>query len=84
MFDEAHAEMITRCKKVFQVGMSLVTYGTRPTNINVTHAWLHGIKLVIGSNVWQEELERLKPYDRQWVEDNSVHVVVDAPMWIQE
>ena len=84
MFYEAHAEMTIRGKKVFQAGMNLVTYGTRPNNINVTHAWLHGIKLVIGSHVWLEELERLKPYDRQLVEDNSVHVVVDAPMWVQE
>ena len=84
MFDEAHAEMIIRCKKVFQAGMNLVTYGSSATNLNVTHAWLHGIQLVIGAHVWLEELERPKPYDRQWVEDNSVHVVVDAPMWVQE
>ena len=84
MFDEAHAEMIVRGKKVFPAGMNLATHGTRPTHINVTHAWLHGIQLVIGSHVWLEELERLKPYNRQLVEDTSVHVVVDEPMWVQE
>ena len=67
MVYEAHAEMIVRGKKVFQAGINLVTYGTRPTNVNVTNAWLHGIKLVIGSHVWLEELERVKPYDRQLV-----------------
>lgn len=84
MVYEAHAEMIVPGKKVFPAGMNLATHGTRPTRINDTHAWLHGIQLVIGAHVWLEELERLKPYDRQLVEDTSVHVVVDGPMWVQE
>ena len=47
MVYEAHAEMIIRGKKVFPAGMNLATHGTRPTHINVTHAWLHGIQLVV-------------------------------------
>ena len=84
MVYEAHAEMIVPGKKVFPAGMNLATHGTRPTRINDTHAWLHGIQLVIGAHVWLDELERLKSYDRQLVEDTSVHVVVDGPMWVQE
>ena len=84
MVYEAHAEMIVQCKKVLPAGMNLATHGTRPTRINDTHAWLHGIQLVIGAHVWLDELERLKSYDRQLVEDTSVHVVVDGPMWVQE
>ena len=84
MVYEAHAEMIVPGKQVFPAGMNLATHGTRPTRINDTHAWLHGIQLVIGAHVWLDELERLKSYDRQLVEDTSVHVVVDGPMWVQE
>ena len=32
MLDEAHAEMIIRCKKVFQSGMNYVQIGSSPTN----------------------------------------------------
>ena len=32
MFDEAHAEMIIRCKKVFQSGINFVQIGNSPTN----------------------------------------------------
>ena len=61
MVYEAHEEMIVPGKKVFPAGMNLATHGTRPTHINVTHAWLHGIQLVIGAHVWLDDPKRLKP-----------------------
>ena len=83
MFDEAHAEMVIRCKKLFQAGLNPVTYGSSPTNAHVHTVWLHAVKLVIGSNCWAEEVKQLSNADREWIEKNSVYVYVDAPLWVQ-
>ena len=43
---------------------------------------MHGIRLVIGSNVWADEVLALPKRDRQWIEDNSVYVYVDQKLYI--
>ena len=82
MFDEAHAEMIVRCKKVFQSGMNYVQIGSSPTNCFLNTFVLFGVKMVIGSNTWSLELEKLADDDKEWIKQNSVHVFVDRPLWI--
>ena len=83
MFDEAHAAMVIRCKKLFQASMNPVTYGSSPTNAHVHTVWLHGVKMVIGSNCWAQELGKLEDTEREWIEANSVYVYVDSPLWIE-
>ena len=83
MYDEAHAEMIIRCKKLFQASMNPVTYGSSPTNAYVHTVWLHGVKMVIGSNCWAEEVSKLPETDRDWIEKNSVYIYVDSPLWVE-
>ena len=82
MFDEAHAEMVIRCKKLFQASINPVTYGSSPTNAFVHTVWMHGVKMVIGSNCWSEELRKLEEADREWIKNNSVYIFVDSPLWI--
>ena len=82
MFDEAHVAMIIRCKKLFQASVNPTTYGSSATNAFIHTVWMHGIKLVIGSNVWQQELALLPQGDRNWIEENSVYVFVDTPLYI--
>ena len=83
MFDEAHASMIIRCKKLFQASVNPVTYGSSPTNQFVHTVWLHGVKLVIGSNCWKEEVSKLEESEREWIDNNSVYVYVDSPLWVK-
>ena len=83
LFDEAHAEMIIRCKKLFQASINPTTYGSSATNCNIHTVWLHGIRLVIASNVWASELARMDPEDREWINDNSVYVFVDRKLWVE-
>ena len=83
MFDEAHASMVIRCKKLFQASMNPVTYGSSPTNQFVHTVWLHGVKLVIGSNCWKEEVSKLEESEREWIDNNSVYVYVDSPLWVK-
>lgn len=83
MFDEAHAEMVIRCKKLFQASVNKTTFGSSATNAYVHTVWVHGIKMVIGSNVWKDEVDVLPRKDRDWLAQNSVHVFVDSPLWVQ-
>jgi hypothetical protein len=83
MFDEAHASMILRCKKLFQASINPVSYGSSPTNAFVHTVWLHGIKLVVASNVWSEEVLSLAAADRHWIQSNSVHIKTDRPLFMQ-
>ena len=82
MFDEAHAKMIIRVKKLFQSSINPTSYGSSPTNAFITTVWLHGIKLVVGSNVWEEEVLALPAADRKWIRQNSVHIKTDLPLYI--
>ena len=72
MFDDAHAEMIFRCKKVSQSGIKFVQVGNSPTNCFLHQFFLHAVKLVIGPNTWIRELENLEHDDREWINQNSV------------
>ena len=83
MFDEAHASMIIRCKKLFQASINPVSYGSSPTNAFVHTVWLHGIKLVVASNVWSAEVQSLAAVDKQWIQSNSVHIKTETPLFIQ-
>ena len=83
MFDEAHAAMIIRCKKLFQANINPTSYGSSPTNAFLHTVWLHGVKLVVGSNVWRDELEALPAAQREWIQANSVYIYVDEPLWIE-
>ena len=82
MFDEAHAEMIIRCKKLFQSPVNPVTYGSSPTNAFVHTVWIHGVKLVVGSNVWMKELDKLPKESADWISSNSLYVRVDRPLFV--
>ena len=82
MFDEAHAAMIIRCKKLFQASVNRTTYGSSATNIFVHTVWMHGIQLVVGSNVWAAEVANLDKPDQEWISQNSVYIHVDQPLWI--
>ena len=83
MFDEAHAQMVIRCKKLFQASINPVTYGSSPTNAYVHTVWVYGVKMVIGSNCWAEEVSKLSESDREWIKSNQVYVYDDAPLWIE-
>ena len=83
MFDQAHAAMILRCKKLFQGSSNPVSYGSSPTNAYIHTVWLHGIKLVVASNARAQEVLSLPAADRQWIEGNSVHIKTDRPVFIQ-
>lgn len=83
LYDEAHAEMIIRYKKVFQSGIDFAKIAGSATNNQAYTVWMHGIKQVVASNKWEEQLAELPRGDRAWIVANSVYVKVTEPLWIQ-
>jgi hypothetical protein len=82
LFDEAHASMIIRSKKLFQASSDLVQLATSAANMMSYVVWVHGVRMVIASNRWQMELEALDEVDRAWIVANSVYVLVDRPLYL--
>ena len=82
--DEGSAEMVLRYKKLFQASASFVTLGSSKTNCHAYDVWAHAVKFVVTSNRWKAELDKLPAADSRWLEDNSVYVYVDSPLWIAD
>ena len=83
LFDEAHVQLILDCRKVFQAPACWLDLGHSPTGVNVYRVFLNDAVLVIGSNIWSEELQNLRSAsDREWILSNQVHLLVKEPMWI--
>ena len=38
---------------------------------------MHAVKMVIGSNTCTQELAKLEHDDREWIKQNSVHVIME-------
>ena len=82
VFDEASCEMVLRCKKLFQAPDQWVSMSHSQTNCHSYQVWMHGCMLIVCSNRWSQELTRLSECDRSWLVQNSVHVQVDSPLWV--
>ena len=83
LFDEAPVEMVTRNKHIFQPDLTPVTVDSILTSRPTCAMWLHGTKMVVCSNSWREQVRGLSDMDRNWIEQNSVYVYVDSPLWTE-
>lgn len=82
LFDECTPQQVLQNKKLFQAGASLVQMGTSTTNMYAFAVYVAGMKFVVSSNVWSQELRRLTVADAEWIMQNSYLVQVDRPLWI--
>ena len=83
LFDEASPSLIVRNKKLFQASASLCKLGSSPTNQNAYDVWFHQVRVIVASNKWAWELKSMSHEDASWVQENSVYVRVDGPLWIE-
>jgi len=83
VFEEAHAMMVIRCKQLFQAAPEMLSLGTSQTQCHAYRVCVHGVLLVVTSNVWQEELHDLSAGDQEWLRENSYVVQVTEPLWAQ-
>jgi hypothetical protein len=81
LFDECAPSQVLQNKKLFQAGASMIQMGTSTTNVYAFQVYVAGKKFVVSSNVWCQELSRCTVADAQWLQENSVLVKVDRPLW---
>ena len=82
LLDECSATLILSYKKVFMGSPALVTLGSSKTGCYSYKVWTHGVKFVICSNRWLDDVQALKPSDQQWLQRNTILLQVDACMYI--
>ena len=83
LFDEASAELVIRQKRLFQASTSWVNMSQSTTNCHAYSVWVHGVHMIVCTNKWTSELLKLPAEDAIWLQQNSVHVLVDSPLWVQ-
>ena len=83
VFEEAHAVMVIRCKQLFQAAPEHLSLATSQTQCHAYRVCVHGVLLVITSNVWLEEVAAMSPGDQEWLHENSYVVQVTEPLWLE-
>ena len=77
--------MILANRKVFQAPATWIDLGHSPTGRDVYKVFLNESVLVVCSNGWSAQCESLKLQDdKDWLEKNSVLVVLHGPMYITD
>jgi len=84
VFEEAHVEMVLACKQLFQATCQPVDMGTSQTQCHAYRVCVHGVLLVVTSNVWMSELAACTDEDREWLTGNSYVLEVTEPLWQQK
>jgi len=84
LFDEASAQLVLTNKKLFQAGPGKVTLCSSGTNCHAYAVWMFQKRLIVSTNRWALELVALPAVDRDWLVQNSVHVCVQEPLWLED
>ena len=82
LFDEIRPHVVLRQRKVFQAGPCMVDLGSSATNCHSYRRCLYQVRMVLSTNIWTEDLELLTEGDRGWLQENSVFVKVENPLWV--
>ncbi len=70
-------------KKLLQASSDVCKLGVSPTMQHVYDVYVSRTKIVVASNVWASELEKLPKREADWLQENSTCVHVhDEPLWI--
>jgi len=81
LFDECSPKCVLKNKKLFQASSSFVTLGASQTNMLAYQVWFHRVRIIVASNLFQQELQALQHADAMWVMENMVYVPVQQPLW---
>lgn len=81
LWDEASPSMVAGQRKLFQCPATMVTLGQSATGMYAYSVWLNDTVMIINSNKWSEELQKLKFSDAQWVMANQVLVTVKESLF---
>ena len=81
IFDEGSPEMVARHRDLFQARRHDIKLAHSATGCYCYKLNLWRVKLVVSCNGWREQVDKLGPADKQWVEANTTVLSVATPMW---
>jgi hypothetical protein len=81
LFDECGVQTVLSNRKLFQAPACVLQLAQSRTHCHAYEVCLHGVLLIICSNSWAAQLAALALHDRDWLQQNSVHVRVTEPLW---
>ena len=84
LMDEMTPEKVLSQKKLFQAGPSEIGLAASATSCHAYKVWVWRRRFVCCSNIWRQRLARLCAEDRDWINANSVLVVVTEPLWVTQ
>jgi hypothetical protein len=82
LFDEAEPDMVIKYRKLFQAPNAIVQMGQSKTGCFSYPVYANDCILVICSNGWSEQLARMRPSHRAWLEANQVLITVTEPLFL--
>ena len=71
-------------RDLLQASKRDITLGHSNTNCYTYTVNLYRVRIIITSNEWYDELEKLPQKDRDWIAGNTVMIHVDSPTYITE
>ena len=81
LFDEISPSQVAAQRKLFQAGFAPIQLGASVTGNFLYTVFVHSVRMVCCSNDWSALLRKLPESVQGWLAANSVHVIVDAPLW---
>ena len=84
LWDEAEAALISNNRKLFQCPACFVELGFSPGGHLTYSVMVNKAVMVVCSNRWEEQLQKLDEGDRDWIVGNSVVYHVSEPLWVKE
>ena len=84
LFDEISPRQVASQRKLFQGAAAPVALGTSATNCHSYRVLVYRTKMVLATNVWDEELPLLSPVDQDWIMKNSFILRLTERMWKAE
>ena len=84
LWDEAEAALISNNRKLFQCPACFVELGFSPGGHLTYSVMVNKAVMVVCSNRWEEQLQKLDEGDRDWIVGNSVVYHVNEPLWVKE
>ena len=82
ILDELGPKGAVVIKKIMQASNDVAVLGSSPTMQHVYRVRTWRTMIVVTTNTWSAGLHGMPPADYEWLEANSVHVVVTSPLWI--
>ena len=84
ILDEGGPQLLSKHRDLLQASKRDITLGHSSTNKFTYTVNLYKVKIIITSNEWYDELEKMSQKDQDWINGNTVMIHVDSPTYVTE